>query len=110
MTIDAGSDGWYYDERTSGDGGTSPDYVWTYGIEKWCNLEGQYLHIVADLRHLVGPYKMSVCAVGVFGTSFIRDVSLPDSLELAQGESMTLIVPHIYTEYDIDTTLIINLR
>ena len=30
-----------------------PD-IWNYGRETWCNLEGQYMHIVADLKHLAG--------------------------------------------------------
>ena len=25
--------------------------VWKYGDEKWCNLAGRYLHLVADLAH-----------------------------------------------------------
>ena len=28
--------------------------VWNYGKEVWCNLEGRYMHIVADLAHLAG--------------------------------------------------------
>ena len=28
--------------------------IWNYGRETWCNLEGQYMHIVADLTHLAG--------------------------------------------------------
>ena len=28
--------------------------VWKYGKEVWCNLEGRYMHIVADLAHLAG--------------------------------------------------------
>ena len=81
MTTDPGSDGWYYDERVGRD-------VWTYGIEVWCNLEGQYVHIVADLSHLSGSYTMSLCSVGVMGTlgaSWVRDEPLPASIEIFQG-------------------------
>ena len=101
MTINS-PDSWYNDERTKYYGGytIAPGNVWNYGIEKFCNMEGRYLHIVADLSHLIGVYKMSVCAVASFGTAYIRDESLPDSLELVQGESISLSVPHIYTEYD----------
>ena len=28
--------------------------LWNFGLEKWCNLEGRYMHIVADLSHLAG--------------------------------------------------------
>ena len=27
---------------------------WNFGKEVWCNLEGRYMHIVADLSHLSG--------------------------------------------------------
>ena len=45
--------------------------VWPYGAEHWCNLEGKYLHIVADLNDLYAEYfdyEMSLCTLGVFGT------------------------------------------
>ena len=32
---------------------TDPSF-WRYGFEHWCNLEGQYVSIVADLSHLAG--------------------------------------------------------
>ena len=86
MTTDPGSDGWYYDERTAY--GDSPGYEWTYGIEVWCNLEGQYVHIVADLSHLMpvyGSYTMSLCSVGIMGASFVRDEPMPTSIEIIQG-------------------------
>ena len=52
MSIAAGSDGWYSSD------GWYPDHAsmetfWTYGKEVWCNLEGRYMHIVADLSHLL---------------------------------------------------------
>lgn len=28
--------------------------IWNFGKEVWCNLEGRYMHIVADLVHLAG--------------------------------------------------------
>ena len=104
MTLDAWSDGWYKDRRTSTD-------VWTFGIEKWCNMEGQYVHIVADLSHLVTTtYEMSLCSVGIMGTSFERSEPVPNHTELTQGESNEIPVPHIFDEYRISTGLRINLR
>ena len=73
----------YYDVRVGGP--RAPGNVWTYGIEVWCNLEGQYVHIVADLSHLSGDYKMSLCSVGIMGASFVRDEPLPASIEILQG-------------------------
>ena len=86
MKTDPGSDGWYYDERTAN--AHTPGDVWTYGIEVWCNLEGQYVHIVADLSHLMltyTSYTMSLCSVGIMGASFVRDEPLPASIEIIQG-------------------------
>ena len=44
--------------------------MWNYGEEIWCNKEGRYLHIVADLSHLSTEtrYRMSLCSVGILGT------------------------------------------
>ena len=98
MNIDSGENGWYADERAGQD-------VWTYGAEAWCNLEGQYLSIVSNLGGLATPYQMSLCSVGIMGTSYIRNESLPGNLEIAQGETMVLSVPHIYGEYTIGTAL-----
>ena len=83
MKTDAGSDGWYWDERIRPiENPRNPGYVWTYGKEAWCNLEGQYVHIVADLSHLEDPYLMSLCSVGIMGASYTRDEPLPSFIEL----------------------------
>ena len=110
MKIDTGSNAWYYDEASRTSTGKVPSYVWTYGFEAWCNLEGQYLSIVSDLNHLTSPYQMSLCSVGVMGTSYIRDEPLPEKLVIVQGETKLLDVPHIFSEYPIGTTHRINLR
>ena len=90
MTTDPGSDGWYWDERLLGAGGSPrvPGDVWTYGTEAWCNLEGQYVHIVAELSHLMPTYPsytMSLCSVGIMGASFVRNEPLAASVEIFQG-------------------------
>ena len=47
--------------------------MWNYGAEIWCNLEGQYTTIVADLTDLSGQaYEMSICNLGVMGTEYVR--------------------------------------
>ena len=88
--------------------------MWPYGKENWCNLEGTYLHYVADLNHLATSYtncETSICTVGVFGTRYVRDGDpLPGTIEVAQGEVFSLSVPYIYSEFTIGTTLVINLR
>lgn len=58
--------------------------VWNYGHESWCNLEGRYMHIVADLKHLEGlSYNMELCSVGIMGTQYVRDEIIPDTIEIS---------------------------
>ena len=65
------------------DGDPTVYTAWNFGKEVWCNLEGQYMHIVADLSHLSGTsYDMKICTVGIMGTQYIRDQTLPQSLEI----------------------------
>ena len=48
--------------------------VWPYGAEHWCNLEGQYLHIVSDMsRHVGRGIELGICYLGVIGTRYVRD-------------------------------------
>ena len=52
--------------------GTSGNF-WNYGIEIWCNQEGQYVSMVVDLAHLSGQvYEMSICSLGVMGAEYAR--------------------------------------
>ena len=30
--------------------------AWTYGKEVWCNLEGRFMHIIADLSDVMDTY------------------------------------------------------
>ena len=49
--------------------------LWTAGKEVWCNLKGQYTHIVAN--HSSKSYKSgTICALGILGTFYKRTVSL----------------------------------
>ena len=88
--------------------------VWPYGYENWCNLEGSYLHFVADMSDMAtiyGSYSATVCTVGVFGTKYSRPGdALPSSISIAQGTTTSLDVAHIVSDYTIGTTLAINLR
>ena len=61
--------------------------MWRYGKEAWCNLEGRYIHIVANLKHLVAPYEMTICTFAVFGTQYGRNSTVPTSLEIAAGDT-----------------------
>ena len=64
--------------------------VWPFGKENWCNLEGRYLFMVADMSQHVSSAadsdKVSVCSLGVYGTRYIRNgESLPATIEIIQG-------------------------
>ena len=58
------------------------EQFWNYGAEIWCNLEGQYISIVADLTDLSGVYEMSICNLGVMGTEYDRDSIVQTSISL----------------------------
>ena len=82
MTTDgSGQDGWYDDPLY-------PDQdVWGYGLEKFCNMEGMYIHIVMDLTKLAQSqdtvdYFMSTCSLGLMGTRYVRDAELPATVEV----------------------------
>ena len=58
-------------------------YVWPYGMENWVNLEGKYMHIVADMSAYTDSATVtdtvSVCTLGIYGTKYVRDEPLPSS-------------------------------
>ena len=67
--------------------GTPYNDVWNYGKEVWCNLEGRYMHIIADLSHLAGQgYSMDLCSIGIMGTQYIRNETIQEIVEIVQGE------------------------
>ena len=71
----------------------SNESMWNYGIEIWCNLEGQYTSIVADLTDLSGQsYEMSICNLGVMGTEYVRVNSVLSSISVEQTESEVFVV------------------
>ena len=88
--------------------------VWPFGGEHWCNAEGDHVHIVADLGHLMmgGDYEMSICSLGVMGTRYVRDgePTLPAEIYLLPGQSTVVALGHIYSEIEIGTKLAIDVR
>ena len=85
--------------------------MWRYGKEAWCNLEGRYIHIVANLEHLSGQsYEMTICTFAVFGTQYERNSTVPASLEIAAGDAKTLVIEPIYAKFEIGNKLDIHLR
>ena len=60
------------------------------------------MHIVADLSHLSGTgYDMKVCTVGIMGTKYVRDQTLPQSLEILTGGLTDLTIANIYSTMSI---------
>ena len=48
--------------------------VWRYGTERPCNLEGRYVHIVADYSDpLTRPTEIAICTVGVMGNYIVEE-------------------------------------
>ena len=68
------------------------------------------MHLVAYLNYLTPPYEMSICSYGLMGTYFVRDEVLPATLEVYQGETSTMTIPHIYSGIEIGTIMLIDLR
>ena len=53
---------------------------------------------------------MSICNLGVMATEYVRDIALPTSTEVTQGDTNTLSVDKIYSLHTIGNTLDIKLR
>ena len=74
-------------------------------------MEGRYTFIIADLSHLAGQtYQMSLCALGIMGTKYVRDSPVVETIEILQGETAQIDVLKIYSQISIGTLLDIDLR
>ena len=86
-------------------------------MENWCNLEGQYLHLVADMTEQIALGALSsdeikICGLGVYGTKYVRSSSssVPSSVEVVEGESLTISIENISSFFTIGNELVINMR
>ena len=85
--------------------------VWNYGKEVWCNLEGRYMHIVADFTHLIGTnFNVNLCSVGIMGTQYIRADPLPETLEIYNNVLTTLSIPNIYSSPQLAIGNILDIK
>ena len=85
---------------------TKSGKLWRYGFEAWCNLEGQYLHIVADLRELKGrAYEMSICSLGIMGMDYGRDNKLQEIVDVLPGNEISFEVEKIRALFPIGNHL-----
>ena len=53
---------------------------------------------------------MELCSVGIMGTQYVREVPLPETLEITLEGSTILKIPNIYSAIPIGNQLDINLR
>ena len=97
-----------YTMLTSSAAGTNAN-MWAWGKELWTNMEGRYIHFVADTAHLTGA-TFSICNLSIMGTKYVRDTPIPTALTVEIGETKDLSVEHIYAEIPIANELAINLR
>ena len=86
--------------------------MWNYGVEAWCNLEGQYVTIVADVAHLsTASYEMTICSLGIMGVEYVRATPLLTTVEVNQdSEPVVLTIENIYAAQTIGNTLSIQIR
>ena len=72
--------------------------LWNYGAEIWCNLEGQYVTMVADLADLTGQvYEMSICSLGVMGAEYVRDSEVPQVIEIKNNELRIIAIENLHS-------------
>ena len=64
---------------------------WNYGKELWCNMQGRYTSIVADLSDQAssGSYEMSLCNLGIMGTKYERLDNQVPTTEILLYNTMT---------------------
>ena len=61
--------------------------MWKFGAEVWCNNQGRYTTIVADLKRLAGrSYEMSLCHLGIMGTKYGRSQEVESDVSLMVDE------------------------
>ena len=73
----------YYDEYSGG------IFVPNWGLEEWCNMPGRYTFFVAAG---VPTSDVSICAVAVMGTRYLRVEPVVDSIEVKFGDQSILTV------------------
>ena len=65
--------------------------------------------IVADFSES-GSIRPALCTLGIFGTNYVRDEAIQETLTVASGMTQSLNVPHVYSALPIGNVLAINMR
>ena len=67
--------------------------------------------MVADYSNMdFSTFLPSLCTVGIFGTEYVREEVIEETLEIQSGATITLQIPHIYSALEIGNTLAIYMR
>ena len=89
------------------------DGKWKFFKEVWCNLQGQYMHIVADLSqtNLKGKfYYQTIASLAIIGSDYDRPTAIPTSIDIFASESMKIEIGAVRSLHTIGNVLDIKLR
>ena len=80
-------------------GGNYGSGVPDYGFSQFCNLSGEYIHLV--VQGTLPTNTITACSLGIFGTAYFREQELEATIQIIAGETRTLQVEHIQAEYPL---------
>ncbi len=80
---------------------------WKHFKEVWCNLKGQYMHIVADINTYT--VWMSIGSLAIIGSDYDRPTPIPTSVDIFASESMTIEIAAVESLHTIGNVLDIKL-
>lgn len=88
---------------------------WKGGTEVWCNLEGRYVTVDADLSYLkdwtqTPQTDIYLCLMGIMGTKYEPQTALPAALTIEDEEQKVLDVYYAMASPEIGNMLNIKLR
>ena len=78
-----------------------------YGFEAWCNKKGRYTFYEAST---VPTDSVTICAIGVFGTTYVRSTPVATTFSVEEGKTVSFDVEHVAASTTIGNTLSIELR
>lgn len=65
----------------------------SYGFILECNMLGMYTYFIA---YVLPTVSVTICDAAVLGTTYVRDEPLAETIEIVEGSSATLNVPHVH--------------
>ena len=85
------------------------DTVYKHGMEKFCNMQGQYVTIDATLTQAQSPFLIPLCNLGIMGTEYGRSSSLEVNVSVTIGSTKNVDIPKIESLLSIGNTLDIEI-